>query len=82
MTWHGAGAAEKGVEASSGQTLIEIDPHYFRPTEVDTLLGDASKARKKLGWRHKTNFDDLVKQMVEADLAAVRREEERRNRHE
>ena len=49
--------------------LIEIDPRYFRPTEVDLLLGDPSKARQRLGWRHKTSFDDLVKEMVEADLS-------------
>jgi GDPmannose 4,6-dehydratase len=82
IRWQGSGVSEKGIEAKSGRTLIEIDPRYFRPTEVDTLLGDASKAHQKLGWRHKTNFDDLVKQMVDADLAAVRREEERRHRHE
>jgi GDPmannose 4,6-dehydratase len=62
--------------------LIEIDRRYFRPTEVDTLLGDATKARTKLGWRHKTTFDALVKEMVEADLVAVRDEQNRRNRAE
>ena len=82
IEWRGSGVDEKGVDPASGRTLIEIDPRYFRPTEVDVLLGDASKAHKKLGWRHKTNFDDLVRQMVDADLLAVRREEERRNRHD
>ena len=61
--------------------LVEVDPRYFRPTEVDSLIGDASKARGKLGWRHKTSFDTLVTDMVEADLVAIRDERERRNRH-
>ena len=82
LAWRGSGVDEKGVDLASGQTLIEIDPRYFRPTEVDVLLGDPSKARQKLGWRHKTNFDDLVRQMVDADLTAVKHEEERRNRHD
>jgi GDPmannose 4,6-dehydratase len=82
LAWRGSGIDEKGVDQVSGQTLIEIDPRYFRPTEVDVLLGDPSKARQKLGWRHKTNFHDLVRQIVDADLTAVKREEERRNRHD
>jgi len=82
LRWSGCGADEKGIDAASGQVLIEIDPRYFRPTEVDVLLGDPTKAREKLGWRHTTNFDDLVRQMVDADLVAVKREEERRNRHD
>ena len=61
---------------------IEVDPRYFRPTEVDTLLGDASKARAKLGWKHKTSFDALVKEMVEADLLVIRNEKARRNRRD
>jgi GDPmannose 4,6-dehydratase len=62
--------------------LVEIDPRYFRPTEVDLLLGDPSKARKVLGWRHKTPFDQLVKDMVDADMIAIPREQERRNRND
>ena len=62
--------------------LVEIDPRYFRPTEVDLLLGDPSKARQRLGWRHKTSFDDLVKEMVAADLAVVAREKVRKSRHD
>jgi GDPmannose 4,6-dehydratase len=81
IEWHGLGVYEKGIDARSGQVLIEVDSRYFRPTEVDLLVGDASKARQRLGWRHKTNFDDLVKEMVEADLIAVRREKQRR-RHD
>jgi GDPmannose 4,6-dehydratase len=82
IEWRGSGNNEKGIEADSGQVLIEIDPRYFRPTEVDRLVGDPSKARQRLGWQHKTSFDDLVKEMVEADLLAVIREKKRRNRHD
>jgi GDPmannose 4,6-dehydratase len=60
---------------------VEVDARYFRPTEVDILLGDASKARDKLGWKHTVSFDQLVTEMVEADLDAVRREGERHDRH-
>jgi GDPmannose 4,6-dehydratase len=62
--------------------LVEVDPRYFRPTEVDSLLGDASKARAKLGWRHRTTFATLVTDMVEADKKKVRKERERRNRND
>ena len=82
IEWHGSGIDEKGVEARSGQVLIEVDARYFRPTEVDLLVGDPSKAQKRLGWRHKTSFDAMVKEMVAADLAAVRRETERKSRHD
>jgi GDPmannose 4,6-dehydratase len=82
IDWQGAGVEEKGIDARSGEVLIEIDPRYFRPTEVGLLLGDPSKARERLGWRHKTTFEELVTEMVEADLAAVRREEARKNRHD
>jgi len=82
LAWRGAGTAETGVDAKSGAVLVEVDPRYFRPTEVDILLGDPGKARQKLGWRHKTSFADLVEEMVESDLAAVRLEKERRSRHE
>jgi GDPmannose 4,6-dehydratase len=82
IEWHGSGIDEKGLEGRSGQVLIEIDARYFRPTEVDLLVGDPSKAQKRLGWRHKTSFDDMVKEMVAADLASVRRETERKSRHD
>jgi GDPmannose 4,6-dehydratase len=82
IEWHGSGINEKGIRARSGRTLIEVDPRYFRPTEVDLLLGDPSKARQRLGWRHKTSFDDMVKEMVAADLVAVRREKQRKSRHD
>jgi GDPmannose 4,6-dehydratase len=82
IEWRGHGIEEKGIDQRSGRVLIEIDRRYFRPTEVDQLLGDPSKAHQRLGWRHQTSFGDLVKEMVDADLRAVRREVERRNRHD
>src|ERR1700719_4403014 len=82
IAWRGAGVKETGVDAKSGQVLVEIAPRYFRPTEVDLLLGDPSKARQRLGWRHKTSFADLVKEMVDSDLALVRLEKERINTHD
>jgi GDPmannose 4,6-dehydratase len=71
IEWVGSGADEKGVDAGSGRVLVEVDRRYFRPTEVDVLIGDASKARSKLGWQHKVSFDDLVAEMVAADLITV-----------
>ena len=82
LEWQGAGLAEKGLDARNGHTLVEIDPRYFRPTEVDVLLGDPTKARTKLGWHHKIEFDALVQELVETDLAAVKLESARRSRHE
>jgi GDPmannose 4,6-dehydratase len=74
IEWRGSGRAEQGVDARTGEVLVEIDSRYFRPTEVDLLLGDPTKAREKLGWTHKTSFRDLVREMVEADLVEVERE--------
>lgn len=68
IEWSGEGVDEIGRDAATGTTLVRIDPRYFRPTEVDLLLGDASKAKAKLGWTHTTSFPDLVKEMVEADV--------------
>ena len=82
IEWHGRGVDEKGVDKASGRLLVEVDPRYFRPSEVELLIGDPSKAYKKLGWRHKTSFEELVRDMVEGDLAAVRREEARKNRND
>jgi GDPmannose 4,6-dehydratase len=62
--------------------LIEIDARYFRPTETDSLLGDPSKARQRLGWHHKVSFNDLVREMVDADLRAMRREGALRQVHD
>jgi GDPmannose 4,6-dehydratase len=74
IVWKGRGLDEKGLDARTGRVLVEIDTRYFRPTEVDLLLGDPSKAQAKLGWRHQTSFGDLVHEMVEADRIAVKRE--------
>jgi nucleoside-diphosphate-sugar epimerase len=82
IEWRGAGHAEQGVDARDDRVLVEVDPRYFRPTEVDALLGDPTKARTKLGWHHKVSFDALVREMVEADIAEMGRDKARRNRHE
>jgi GDPmannose 4,6-dehydratase len=74
IKWNGSGANEQGVDATSGRTVVKIDPRYFRPTEVETLLGDATKARQKLGWSAETSFAALVQEMVEMDLEAARRD--------
>jgi GDPmannose 4,6-dehydratase len=73
ITWRGSGVEEKGYDAA-GQLLIEVDPRYFRPTEVDFLLGDPGKARQKLGWVHQTSFLELVREMMESDLDLVAKE--------
>lgn len=80
IEWRGVGVEEIGICAESGDVLVEIDPRYFRPTEVDLLIGDPTKAREKLGWRHSTGFDDLVREMVAADLTRVANERDRRQR--
>ncbi|MDH3386493.1 MAG: GDP-mannose 4,6-dehydratase [Gammaproteobacteria bacterium] len=74
INWRGSGADEKGYDAS-GNCIVAIDPRYFRPTEVDSLLGDASKARQKLGWKPGINFEALVAEMVEEDIKVARRDE-------
>jgi len=74
IVWRGHGADEKGFDAASGRELVEIDPRYFRPTEVDLLIGDPSKARSRLGWHHKISFEQLVAEMVESDLKVIERE--------
>lgn len=71
IEWRGTGVEEKGVDAVTGRTVVEIDPRYFRPTEVDLLLGDASKARAKLGWSPRITVEELVKEMVAGDLAVT-----------
>ncbi|MBN2414769.1 GDP-mannose 4,6-dehydratase [bacterium] len=71
IVWKGKGVEEKGYDAADGRLLIEIDPYYFRPTEVDELLGDASKARDVLKWEPKIGFQELVRMMVEADLERI-----------
>jgi GDPmannose 4,6-dehydratase len=74
IQWRGKGVEETGIDQKSGKTLVRIDPAYFRPTEVDLLIGDASKARQKLDWKPKTSFAQLVKEMVAGDLEIARRE--------
>lgn len=72
ISWKGQGEAEKGYD-QKGKCIVQIDPRYYRPTEVETLLGDASKAREKLGWRPQTGFQELVKEMVRSDLVRLKR---------
>ena len=74
IEWRGKGVEEIGVDKASGKTLVQIDPTYFRPTEVDLLIGDASKARAQLGWTPKTPFAQLVKEMVASDLVEARQD--------
>jgi GDPmannose 4,6-dehydratase len=74
IDWRGTGVDEVGVDTASGRTLVRIDPRYFRPTEVDTLLGDPSKAREKLGWVAEVDFAGLVAEMVASDLEIARRD--------
>ena len=74
IEWRGKGVDETGIDRKSGKTVVCIDPQYFRPTEVDLLIGDPSKAFKKLGWKAQTSLADLVKQMVAGDLEIARRE--------
>jgi GDPmannose 4,6-dehydratase len=74
LEWRGEGFEEVGVDAATGETRVEIDPRYLRPTEVDLLLGDPSKAKAKLGWTPTTSFEALVDLMVDADLELARRE--------
>lgn len=69
LQWEGKDESEKGIDANTGKTIIEIDPAYYRPAEVDLLIGDYSKAKKELGWEPKVRFKELVEMMVEADLA-------------
>ena len=72
--WRGEGVDEVGIDTATGRTLIRVDPRYFRPTEVDTLLGDPTKARQKLGWTAEVTFSELVAEMVKSDLDVARRD--------
>ena len=71
VAWRGQGLDEVGVDAKSGEVLVKIDARYFRPTEVDALIGDPRKANQRLGWRPTIGFDELVREMVEADLQRI-----------
>jgi len=74
LVWRGDGVDEQGHDASSGEVLVSVDPRYFRPTEVDVLLGDASKAKAELGWRPRYTLDAMIEEMVAADLQAAQDE--------
>ncbi len=74
IRWEGAGVDEKGYGEASGNCIVSVDPRYFRPTEVETLLGDASKAKEKLGWEPEISFDQLVAEMVREDLKEAERD--------
>ena len=79
LEWRGTGTDEVGIDQVTGDILVEIDPRYFRPTEIDLLLGDASKARQELGWQARTGFGELVEEMVAADLVTIADEVKRHN---
>jgi GDPmannose 4,6-dehydratase len=81
LAWRGEGVDEIGFDTADGRTLVSIDRRYFRPTEVELLLGDPTKAKEKLGWSHKTGFEELVREMMDADIAVVERER-RNSRHD
>jgi GDPmannose 4,6-dehydratase len=74
IDWKGSGVEEEGIDKKTGRTLVRVDPRYFRPTEVESLLGDPSKAQQKLGWVAEITFDQLVTEMVAADLDAAKRD--------
>ena len=82
IEWQGSGVDEKGVDAASGKILVEIDPRYFRPTEIELLLGDPTKAKEKLGWTYTTPFADMVKEMVASDLDVIKSEARRFQPHD
>ena len=74
IEWEGDGVDEVGIDSATGRTLVRVDPRYFRPTEVETLLGDPSKARQKLGWTAEVGFSDLVAEMITEDLEVAKRD--------
>ena len=74
LEWRGTGEAETGICRATGRVLVRVDPEYFRPTEVDLLVGNPAKARARLGWTHTVTLPDLVAEMVAHDLAALRGE--------
>jgi len=74
ITWKGTGQNEKGYDSKSGDLIVAVDPIYYRPTEVESLLGDSSKARQKLGWEPQISFQEMVKEMMKSDLEKARRD--------
>ena len=79
IAWRGSGLDEIGIDARSGRVLVKVDPRYFRPTEVDILQGDPSKAHDRLGWLHRTSFSDLVREMVQSDVSRASEQTVRRS---
>lgn len=77
--WKGKGLEEKGINKKNGKIIVSVDPKYFRPTEVENLLGDSTKAKEKLGWEPKITFKELVKEMVDADLQSAQKENLHKN---
>ena len=75
IRWEGEGVNEKGYDRATGQCIVEVDPRYFRPAEVETLLGDPAKAYRQLGWSPKTSFAELVTEMMREDLKVAQRDE-------
>ena len=75
IEWHGEGLDEQGIDRDSGKVIVAVDPRYFRPTEVETLLGDAGKAREKLGWAPKITFEEMVREMMQTDLELAKRDD-------
>jgi len=73
LRWQGAGIEEKGYDIKTGRLLVDVDPRFFRPAEVELLWGNPSKAEKDLGWRRKVSFQELVQMMVQADVEMVTR---------
>ncbi|SHK18401.1 GDP-mannose 4,6-dehydratase [Tepidibacter formicigenes] len=82
IEWQGTGVDEKGIDKKTGRVLIEVDPRYFRPAEVELLWGDYSKAKKELGWKPKVSFKELVKEMVQSDLEILKNGDEYRSKFE
>lgn len=80
LEWRGKGIDEKAFDSNTGKVHIEIDPRYFRPTEVEILLGDPSKAEEKLGWKAKVGLQELCAMMVKSDLEEARRDEYCKNK--
>jgi GDPmannose 4,6-dehydratase len=75
IQWRGKGSDEQGINPANGRVIVAVDPRYFRPTEVDTLLGNPAKAKTKLGWTPKISFNELVREMVRVDLEEAKRDE-------
>jgi len=75
IAWHGTGVEEQGIDKNTGRVLVRIDEKYFRPAEVDKLLGDSTKARTVLGWAPKITFEELVKLMVDSDCGTIEKDD-------